>query len=167
MLSLSLPVGNQITIPCPAHRLVSHRPAGFTPVMTKRIGSHDPSIALTEDPARHSGVFAAAFNTGDPAAVEGVYEDLGVLVREPGMPVTGTDRKAANAQLLRLGMPIDVRPRHVYVADDIALLIVDWSITGNGPDGAQVDLRGTATDVARRGPDGKWRYLIDNPFGTS
>ena len=108
-----------------------------------------------------------AFNTGDPAAVEGAYEDRGVLVREPGMPVVGADREAANAQLLRLGLPIDVRPRHVYVADDIALLIVDWSIRGNGPDGAQVDLRGTATDVARRGPDGKWRYIIGNPFGTA
>ncbi|WP_457027959.1 YybH family protein [Kitasatospora sp. P5_F3] len=57
--------------------------------------------------------------------------------------------------------------RHTYTADEIALLVVDWTITGTGPDGSPVDLTGTATDVARRGPDGYWRYLIDNPFGTA
>ena len=46
--------------------------------------------------------------------------------------------------------------RHSYVVDDIALLIVDWSVG---------DLAGTATDVARRGADGVWRYVIDNPAG--
>ncbi|MFJ3969784.1 hypothetical protein ACIPYR_16745 [Streptomyces parvus] len=28
-------------------------------------------------------------------------------------------------------------------------------------------IAGTATDVARRGPDGLWRYVVDNPFGTT
>ncbi len=54
--------------------------------------------------------------------------------------------------------------RHTYTADEIALLVVDWTITGTCPDGSPVDLAGTATDVARRGSDGYWRYLIDNPF---
>lgn len=129
------------------------------------IDSHESS--LTDDPARHPAVFAAAFNSGDPAAVEAVYEDPGVLVPEPGRPVVGADRAAANARFQGLGLPVDVRPRHVYVADDIALLIVDWSIRGRGPDGSDVDICGTATDVARRGVDGKWRYVIDNPFGTA
>lgn len=65
-----------------------------------------------------------------------------------------------------LGLPIDVKPRHVYVAEDIALPIVDWSIAGTTPEGEEIDIRGTATDVARRGEDGIWRYVIDNPFGT-
>ncbi|MFC0541453.1 hypothetical protein [Kutzneria chonburiensis] len=33
--------------------------------------------------------------------------------------------------------------------------------------GAPVQVEGTATDVARRGPDGCWRYVIDNALGTS
>lgn len=131
------------------------------------IGRHPTRMALTTDPAQHPAVFAAAFNSGDPAAVERVYEDLGVLVAKPGQPVTGSDRAAANARFLGLGLPIEVRPRHVYVTEDIALLIVDWVIDGTGPDGAKVHMSGTATDVARRGPDGTWRYIIDNPFGTA
>lgn len=161
-----MPVGNQVKVPGRTHRLVSHDSVGFTRLMSNMIDSHDPSIALTDDPAQHPAVFAAAFNTGHSAAVESVYEDIGVLVAEAGTLVAGADREAANARLLGLGLPIEVRPRHVYVADDIALLIVDWSISGTGPDGAHIDVRATATDVARRGPDGKWRYIIDNPFGT-
>jgi len=128
---------------------------------------HSPSIAPATDPARQPAVFAAAFNSGAPDAVERVYEPGGVLVARPGVPVTGPERAAANARLQALGVPIEVRPRHVYVADDIALLVVDWVIEGIGPDGDPVHVAGTATDVARRDPDGTWRYVIDNPWGTA
>jgi len=124
-------------------------------------------VALTTEPEQHPEAFAVAFNSGDVRAVEQMYEDLGVLVPEPGEPMTGSDRADANARFQRLGLPIEVQPRHVYVADDIALLIVDWVIDGSGPDGAPVRIEGTATDVARRGSDGYWRYIIDNPFGTA
>lgn len=124
-------------------------------------------MAPAADPAQLPAVFAAAFNSGDPTAVEQVYEDLGLLVPQPGRPVSGPARAAANASFQALGAPITTRPRHVYVADDVALLIVDWSIDGPGADGRPVHLEGTATDVARRGEDGRWRYLIDNPFGTA
>jgi ketosteroid isomerase-like protein len=132
--------------------------------MTFDVDTHGPSLALTDDAGHHPLVFARAFNTGDAAAVERVYEPGGVLVPTPGTPVTGAARAAANQRFLDLGLPIDVRVRHAYVADDIALLIVDWTIGGHAAD---EQVRGTATDVARRGPDGLWRYVIDNPFGTA
>ncbi len=135
--------------------------------MTEIPAPHADSVPLTTDPARHPFVFAAAFNSGDPAAVERVYEDFGVLVPEPGRPVAGAERERANRALQGLGVPIEVVPRHVYVADDIALLIVDWVIDGRDADGGAVHVRGTATDVARRGADGRWRYVIDNPFGVA
>ncbi|MFI7698427.1 hypothetical protein [Nonomuraea sp. NPDC049480] len=42
---------------------------------------------------------------------------------------------------------------------------MDWVIRGTDGDGQPVHIEGTATDVARRGEDGRWRYVIDNPFG--
>jgi len=42
-----------------------------------------------------------------------------------------------------LGIPISVHPRHVYRSGGLALLIVDWSITGAAADGRAVDFRGT------------------------
>lgn len=160
-------IRDQFAVPLATFRLVSGGLACFSVWMDDDFGSHDTRIAFSTDAAQHPEVFAAAFNSGNAAALESVYEDLGVLVSEPGQPMTGLERAAANARFQRLGLPIDVRPRHVYVADDIALLIVDWAIDGTGPDGAPVHLHGTATDVARRGQEGTWRYVIDNPFGTA
>ncbi|MFD0857108.1 YybH family protein [Actinomadura adrarensis] len=111
-------------------------------------------------------VFAERFNSGDPVALAEVYEEGAVLVLEPDAPLTGQDAHAANAQLAALGVPITVRPRHVYTTGDLTLLIVDWTIDGTDRDGRPVHIEGTATDVARRGTDGHWRYAIDNPFGT-
>ncbi|MFF2042513.1 YybH family protein [Kitasatospora sp. NPDC058170] len=135
--------------------------------MTTDSTTHAPTITLTTDPAQHPAVFAAAFNTGDPAAVDQAYAPGAVFVPTPGTAVTGPELTRASADFLALGLPITVRPRHTYVVDDTALLIVDWTIDGPGPDGTHLHLEGTATDVARRGPDGHWRYIIDNPFGTA
>lgn len=125
------------------------------------------TVSLTDDPLQHPHVFAAAFNTGDPDAVEQVYEVDGILATSPGTSAVGEQRRASNAALMALGIPIEVSLREAYVNDDLALLIVDWSIVGTAASGAAVDVRGTATDVARCGTDGMWRYAIDNPWGTA
>ncbi|MEU8826165.1 hypothetical protein [Streptomyces sp. NPDC048636] len=44
---------------------------------------------------------------------------------------------------------------------------MDWVVAGIAADGTEVRVEGTATDVARRGPDGFWRYAVDVPFGTA
>ncbi|MCQ4202585.1 YybH family protein [Streptomyces sp. NPDC057144] len=122
--------------------------------------------ALADRPEEVPAVFAERFNSGDATALAQVYEDAAVLVPQPGTPVTGPESHAANGRLQRLGVPISVHPRHVYRSGDVALLIVDWVIDGIGREGQAVHVEGTATDVARRGSDGRWRYVIDNPFGT-
>ncbi|MFH8370832.1 YybH family protein [Streptomyces sp. NPDC018031] len=120
-------------------------------------------LAAEELPAE----FAARFNTGDARAVQELYEPGAVFVPPAGEPArTPAAIGRANAAFLGLGLPISVRPRDVHVTDDgLALLVVDWEIEGTGPDGEPVRVAATATDVARRGPDGRWRYVIDHPFG--
>ncbi|GAA4985780.1 uncharacterized protein (TIGR02246 family) [Nonomuraea thailandensis] len=122
---------------------------------------------LARRPEDVPAVFAERFNSGDPAAVAEVYESGAVFVPEPGGPLTGAEAHAANAAFMALGVPIAVRPRHVYTTGDLALLIVDWTIEGTSRAGERVRIEGTATDVARRGADGHWRYTIDNPFGVA
>ncbi|GAB7031377.1 DUF4440 domain-containing protein [Streptomyces sp. NPDC021749] len=122
-------------------------------------------------------VFAARFNAGDADAVQEMYAPDAVFVPPDGVPATTPEEiRRANAGFLALGLPITVRPRQVRVAGDTALLVVDWEIgaeegaAGGGGEahGAVAGpVCGTATDVARRGPDGRWRYLIDSPFGGS
>ncbi|WP_188196234.1 YybH family protein [Nonomuraea sp. SYSU D8015] len=134
------------------------------------MNTHDtpqPHVILAGDPDSPASRFVAAMTSGDSQALDHAYEDDAVLVPVPGCPVTGPDRLAANRHLQSFGLPIQASPRHVYVAGDIALLIVDWSMRGTARDGSAVDLSGTATDVVRRGADGRWRYVIDNPHGTA
>ncbi|SOD62054.1 Ketosteroid isomerase homolog [Streptomyces zhaozhouensis] len=104
--------------------------------------------------------FAARFNGPDrAAAVAGKYAEEAAFVTPEGRVARGADEIAeANAAFLALRRPIEVRPRSVTVVGDTALLIVDWELAGG-------DVGGTATDVARRGADGVWRYVIDNPMG--
>jgi len=47
--------------------------------------------------------------------------------------------------------------RRVLVSGDTALLVIDWVIHARQP------IFGTSTDVVRRGSDGVWRCVIDNP----
>jgi ketosteroid isomerase-like protein len=65
-----------------------------------------------------------------------------------------------------MNLPVEVKVRHTIEAGDVGLVVADWTIAGAGPDGSPVDLRGSASDVARRGGDG-WKIAIDNPFGTA
>ncbi|MEU8205522.1 SgcJ/EcaC family oxidoreductase [Streptosporangium sp. NPDC049046] len=122
---------------------------------------------LAERPEDVPTVFAERFNAGDAEAVAEIYESDAVFVSESGAPLTGEQINAANGRFMDLGLPITVRPRHVHTTGDLALLIVDWVIDGTDRGGRPVHLQGTATDVARRGQDGYWRYAIDNPFGAA
>lgn len=121
--------------------------------------SHDASDAAQS--------FVAAFNAHEFDHLDRTYVDEAVVVPAPGQPMTGAARKAATERLLSFGLPMEATVRHMYVAGDIALLIVDWSMRGTTPDGYELDLSGTATDVVRRDQEGRWQYVIDNPFGTS
>ncbi|MFC7326248.1 YybH family protein [Marinactinospora rubrisoli] len=123
--------------------------------------------ALPERPEDVPAAFAARFNSGDVTRVLEMYEPDAVLIPESGTPAAGAALRTALSRHLALGLPIEVRARHVYRTGGTALLIVDWRIHGTGPDGAGVALTGTATDVVRRGGDGVWRYAVDNPFGTA
>ncbi|HEY4288148.1 MAG TPA: nuclear transport factor 2 family protein [Puia sp.] len=108
------------------------------------------------------------FNFGKVSDLMELHDPHSVFVENDGR--TLTDRSAIAARLerdLKLGMPLAATVRHVFVAEDIAQIVVDWSIDGTDPDGKQVHLAGSACDIVRRGADGRWRYLIDNNQGTA
>jgi ketosteroid isomerase-like protein len=97
----------------------------------------------------------------------GFYDKEAMLIDAKGIPQVGPVAMAAELKkYFSFGLPMQITARHIFVAGDIASLVLDWSIVGTGPDGQQVNMVATANDIARRGADGYWRYLIDNPFGT-
>jgi ketosteroid isomerase-like protein len=111
--------------------------------------------------------WAARFNARDLDGMLALCEQGAAFVPQPGTVLTAAgDVRAALRQFLALKLPIHVEVRHSIEAGDVGLVVADWVISGAGPDGSPVDLRGSASDVARRGSDG-WKIAIDNPFGTA
>ncbi|GHC92642.1 nuclear transport factor 2 family protein [Streptomyces violaceochromogenes] len=125
------------------------------------------STGLPVDPADLPYVFADAFNARNLELLDALFEPEAAHVVRPGLMSSGARRRAALPTVVRDRVPITVSLRQVYVVGDTALLINDYVHDGVGPDGTRVHAEGTATDIARRGPDGHWRYLISNPSGTA
>src|SRR5262249_28028385 len=108
------------------------------------------------------------FNSGKVAAMMSLYAPEAVLIAKDGRTITDHAEIAAELERdLKLGLPLEAEARHVFVADNIAQIVLDWSIDGTGPDGKHVHIGGSASDILRRGVDGLWRYLIDNNQGTA
>jgi quercetin dioxygenase-like cupin family protein len=108
------------------------------------------------------------FNSGKVTAMMSLYAPEAVLIAKDGRTITDHTEIAAQLERdLKLGLPLEAKARHVFVADDIAQIVLDWSIDGTGPDGKHAHLGGSASDIVRRGADGRWRYLIDNNQGTA
>ena len=125
------------------------------------------SYSLPTEPEDVIPSLIERFNSGKVSAMETLYEGA-VLIADDGRTVTDHAEIAAELERdLSLGLPLEAKARHVFVNGDIAQIVVDWSIDGTGPDGEHVHVEGTASDVARRGADGRWRYLIDNRLGTA
>jgi ketosteroid isomerase-like protein len=107
------------------------------------------------------------FNSGDVSAMMGLYAPGAIFITESGQTLSDPRQIAEELEkFLGLGLPMAATARHIFVADDIAQIVLDWSLDGRGSDGNDVRLEGAACDIARRGTDGYWRYLIDNPYGT-
>jgi ketosteroid isomerase-like protein len=126
------------------------------------------SFALPTEPEGVIPSLVERFNSGKVSAMMALHDPESVFIENDGRTITDHAEIAARLDRdLKLGLPLVAKARHVFVAGDIAQIVVDWSIDGTGPDGKDVHLRGSACDIMRRGADGFWRYVIDNNQGTA
>jgi len=108
------------------------------------------------------------FNSGKVEAMMALHAPESVFIANDGRTITDHAEIAARLeQDLTLGLPLKAKVRHVFVADDIAQIVVDWSIDGTGPDGKQGHLGGSACDIVCWCVDVCLRYIIDNNQGTA
>jgi ketosteroid isomerase-like protein len=123
---------------------------------------------IATESADIAAALVARFNSGKADVMLEMYDPEAVFISSDGRTVTDQAEIAAELEgFLNLRLPMEATARHVFVADDIAQIVLDWSLDGTGPDGTHLHIEGTACDIARRGTDGIWRYLIDNPLGAA
>ena len=126
------------------------------------------SYSLPTEPEGIVASLLERFNSGKVSAMMGLYAPEAVFIAKDGRTITDRTEIAAQFQRdMSLGLPLKANVRHVFVGGDTAQIVVDWSIDGKGPDGKDVHLGGSASDIVRRGADGLWRYIIDNNQGTA
>jgi uncharacterized protein (TIGR02246 family) len=113
-------------------------------------------------------LWAENFIAGDLDTLVALYEEDAALVAQPGEVVTGTDAiREALSGFLATQPTFNLEVRKVLDTGDIALCFSDWTLAGTGPDGEPIELAGHTSDVMRRQPDGSWRFVIDNPWGSA
>jgi uncharacterized protein (TIGR02246 family) len=116
------------------------------------------------EPAELHKLFAAAINDKDADGLLALYEPDGVAIHLDGESRTGESAlRTMIDDLLKTIEHIDGETRKVHVAGDIALMSAGWSARINTPDG-EGEANGTTAEVARRQPDGTWRWVIDDPM---
>ncbi|MFF4716294.1 YybH family protein [Streptomyces eurythermus] len=125
--------------------------------------SIDPrDLKLTDDPVQQNEVFLAAFNTGDGAVFDSLYRD-DAISNLSGSPLTGAERTRVITEFLAQKPRLNAKFLNAYVAGDALLIFVEYDMEVPQPDGNPVRMRGTCTDVLRRGEDGDWLMVIDRP----
>jgi ketosteroid isomerase-like protein len=129
------------------------------------------SIATTVSHATPEQVLASivtGINSGDLDSLMPLYEDEAAFATEPGTLAPGeTGIRGALAGFISMNGTLDLEVTRVLEADDLALVVGVWSFEGTGPDGEPLRLEANNADVLRRQPDGSWRFVIDNPWGTA
>ncbi len=119
-----------------------------------------------ETPEDVHRLFTEGFQAGDVDRLLSLFERDALFVPQPGQAVVGHAAiRAALSGFLGLGGRFEMVPEPPLIAADVAVLYSRWSLSGSGPDGVPFQLVGRTSDVVRRGADGTWLIVIDNPYG--
>ncbi|MFE3186777.1 alpha/beta fold hydrolase [Streptomyces violascens] len=176
-LPVPLPLGRMLRDRLPgAVGLAVVPDAGHTPSLThsgevnacvaaflRRGAVSPPSV---DDPALLPVAFQDALNAHDADGVLALYGEGAVMRTVAGEVVRGSAALRAEVEgMIAAGPCIANSVRHVVVGEETALVVVDWSLSLAGAGGEGVGASGTAVNVAARGQDGTWRFVILNPGG--
>jgi ketosteroid isomerase-like protein len=142
-------------------------------VMTEPVRSEMSELthAPCRDPEELGRLFAQRLNARDLDGLTRLYEQGATLASPDGVNASGHDAiRQRLEEMLTWTLHIVPLDSRALVADDIALISHRWALAGPGAGGqgsgegrANSQTPVTSTEVARRQPDGSWRYVIDDP----
>ena len=105
---------------------------------------------------------AAAFNTGDVKTILSMYDFNGIIVPEPGKPVSGKDKfEEAIKGILSIKGKMEINTVYCLQTGDVAVGRSEWNIK----DGNEVKVSAKGIEVMKQQSDGTWKIVIDHAFG--
>jgi ketosteroid isomerase-like protein len=110
-----------------------------------------------------------AFERGDIDATMALYEQGAVLLTEAGEAVTGHAAiRAHNAAIIGLKPRFTIDFIRTTLSGDgtLATTRMKCRLAGADPNGNRVEMSVHTLEVLRRQPDGTWKYVIDDPYGS-
>ena len=106
-------------------------------------------------------------NTGDLDSLMSFYETDACFVSQPGQIAKSPESvRQSLRSFIDLKGKLNLKVKRVIQARDIALVTTEWSFNGTAPDGNPVNMAAKADNVLRQQADGRWLFVIDNPWGT-
>jgi uncharacterized protein (TIGR02246 family) len=106
-------------------------------------------------------------NARDLDSLMTLYEPLACFASQPGQFVKSPDDiRQSLRNFIDMNGKLDLKVKRVLKANDLALVTTEWSFNGTDSDGKHVHMSAKSADVLRQQPDGTWRLVIDNPWGT-
>jgi ketosteroid isomerase-like protein len=106
-------------------------------------------------------------NSGNLDSLLTLYEPLACFASQPGkLAKTPEGIRESLRSFINMNGILDLSVKRVLKANDLALVITEWSFSGTGPNRKPVHMTAKSADVLRQQPDGTWRFVIDNPWGT-
>ncbi|NIR50835.1 SgcJ/EcaC family oxidoreductase [candidate division KSB1 bacterium] len=126
----------------------------------------DATEATLTTPEETVKTFFELFNKEDLEGTLALYEQDAVFVVERGQLARGTVAlREALKGFLEMKPTLTPVKNQMVTTDDLALSVVNWTLTGTTAEGDSIEMAGTTSDVLRRQPDGRWLFAIDNPWG--
>ena len=105
---------------------------------------------------------AAAFNTGNVTTVLSMYDVNGIIVPEPGKPVSGKEKfEEAIKAILSIKGKMEIKTVYCLQTGNLAVGRSEWNIT----DGKEVKVSAKGIEVMKQQEDGTWKIVIDHAFG--
>jgi ketosteroid isomerase-like protein len=95
---------------------------------------------------------------GDIDSVLSAYDPEAVFLNQSGEVKSGEALRQELAPIVAMKTKFEYNIQQVVQSGDIALMHTDWKVSSPQP------LSVHAIEVARRQPDGTWRWLIGDPF---
>ena len=122
----------------------------------------------TPTPADVVSQLIEAITKGDLDSAVAAYEPGASLVVQPGKVATGAAAlREALSGFIALKPAMATEAHQLIQSGDIAQYISRWSLQGQDPDGKQIQMNGTSSDILRRQADGRWLIALDNPWGAA